>query len=86
MSNYFRLALRFLCTVVRSQLDVAPEDFALHQQLTVLTRSSGRPRMTLADRLFWSWLSRRWSPRRSALVLIRPETVVRWHRRSWRRS
>jgi hypothetical protein len=43
-----------------------------------------RTRLTLADRLFWSWLSRCWSPWRSAIVLVQPDTVVRWHRLSWR--
>src|SRR5437870_3331303 len=83
--SYLRLAIRFLRSVVRSDLDVAVENLALHQQLMVLSRSSRRPRLTTADRFFWSWLSRIWSPWRSALVLVQPDTVVRWHRLAWRR-
>ena len=51
----------------------------------MLSRRSARPRLEPADRLFWTWLSRFWSPWRSALVLVQPDTVVRWHRTGWRR-
>ena len=61
------------------------ENLVLRQQLAVLSRSSRRPRLRPADRLFWSWLSRYWKPWRSVLVLAQPDTVVRWHRSAWRR-
>ena len=61
------------------------ENLVLRQQLAVLSRSSRRPRLRPADRLFWSWLSRYWKPWRSVLVLVQPDTVVRWHRSAWRR-
>jgi hypothetical protein len=82
--TYLWLACRFLRSAVRSRCDVAVENLALRQQLVVLTRSSRRPRLTRADRLFWTWLSRAWPRWRSALVIIQPDTVIRWHRRSWR--
>lgn len=86
MFTYLRLACCFLRSTVRPRCDVALENLALRQQLVVLTRSPRRPRLTPADRLFWSWpwLSRIWSPWRSALVLVQPDTVVRWHRTAWR--
>ncbi len=84
MLSYLRLAVRFLRSLVRSHLDVALENLALQQQLMVLSRPSRRPRLTTADRLFWSWLSRIWASWRSALVIVQPDTVVRWHRLSWR--
>jgi putative transposase len=83
--TYFWLACRFLRSVVRSRCDVALENLALRQQLVVLTRSSRRPRLTRADRRFWSWFSRAWPRWRSALVIVQPDTVVRWHRAGWRR-
>jgi hypothetical protein len=83
--TYLRLACCFLRCAVRPRCDVALENLALRQQLAVLTRSSRRPRLTKEDRLFWTWLSRIWSPWRSALVLVQPDTVVRWHRTGWRR-
>ncbi|HVG95417.1 MAG TPA: hypothetical protein VNK05_00795 [Chloroflexota bacterium] len=56
----------------------------LRQQLAVALRSRRRPRLTRRDRLFWvlaRWLSREW---RRHLVLVRPDTVVRWHRQGRR--
>ncbi|MGB6837526.1 MAG: helix-turn-helix domain-containing protein, partial [Dehalococcoidia bacterium] len=61
------------------------ENLVLRQQLAVLSRSSRRARLQPADRLFWSWLSRYWKPWRSVLVLVQPDTVIRWHRSAWRR-
>ena len=69
MFTYLWLACRFLRSGVRSRCDVALENLALRQQLVVLTRSPRRPRLTRADRLFWSWLSRAWPRWRSALVI-----------------
>jgi putative transposase len=36
------------------------------------------------DRLLWVWLSRIWSDWRSALAIVKPETVVAWHRKGFR--
>ncbi len=61
------------------------ENLALRHQLLVLSRSCRRPRLRPADRLFWSWLARHWTSWRSTLVLVQPDTVVRWHRTAWQR-
>jgi putative transposase len=70
---------------LRARQDLVAENLALRQQLAVLTRPKRRPRLTPADRLFWSCLSSLWSPWRSTLVLVQPDTVIRWHRFAWRR-
>jgi len=81
--------LLLLCSLLRNTLrcrhDPLLENFALRQQLAVVSRQSHRPRLRPADRLFWSWLSRLWSRWRSAVVLVQPETVIRWQRTAWRR-
>jgi hypothetical protein len=41
-------------------------------------------RMAVSDRLFWVLLRRFWSPWKQALILVQPETVVRWHRAGFR--
>jgi hypothetical protein len=38
----------------------------------------------MADRLFWVFLSRIWSPWRKSLVIVKPDTVVRWHRKGFK--
>jgi hypothetical protein len=53
--------------------------------INVLRRSvPNRPRLRPSDRLFWTWLSRVCPDWRSALVLVKPETVVAWHRKGFR--
>src|ERR1700731_2818298 len=66
----------------RSQLVL--ENLALRQQLAVLSRQRPRPPLRRRDRLFWIGLSKCWSGWRSALVVVQPETVVRWHRQGVR--
>jgi len=61
------------------------EIVALRHQLNVLRRSQrGRVQLNRADRVFWVWLSMIWSGWRSALVIVKPETVVGWHRKDFR--
>jgi len=81
--------LLLLCSALRASLryrqHLVLENLALRQQLAVLCRQSRRPKLQPADRLFWSFLSRLWSRWRSAVVLVQPETVIRWQRTAWRR-
>jgi len=63
---------------------LAAENLALRQQLAVLQVSMKRPKLRKRDRLFWVWLSRLWSGWRSCLMIVKPETVVRWHREGFR--
>jgi putative transposase len=58
---------------------------ALRHQVAVLKRSQrSRLRLNSADRLLWVWLSRTWSQWRSALLIVKPETVIAWHRKGFR--
>src|SRR5215831_6581720 len=71
---------------MRSRAALQLEILALRHQLQVLHRSRRRRvRLTQADRLLWIWLSRTWTEWRSAIVIVRPETVIAWHRRAFRR-
>src|SRR2546428_9435157 len=70
-----------LRAALRNRTDLALENLALRQQLALLGRRSKRPQFGRLDRAFWVWLSNRWAGWRQALYLVRPETVIRWHRR-----
>jgi len=63
---------------------IAVGNLALWQQLAVLQVSGKRPRLRKHDRVFWVWLSRLWSGWRSCLMIVKPETVIRWHREDFR--
>jgi putative transposase len=64
--------------------NLAVENLALRQQLAILKRTSRRPRLTQADRVFWVMLSRLWSGWAEALIVVKPETVIGWHRKGFR--
>src|SRR5712691_5114191 len=71
--------------VVRSRVALHLEVLALRHQLQVLQRSRPRRvRLANADRWLWAWLSRSWSGWRTALVIVKPETVIAWHRQGFR--
>ncbi len=63
---------------------LAAEILALRHQLGVLQRSVKRQRLRQRDRILWVWLSRIWTGWRTRLVIVKPETVVRWHRDGFR--
>ena len=69
---------------LRTHTNLALENLALRQQLALLRHRSKRPRFGRLDRAFWVWLSRRWAGWRKALYVVRPETVIRWHRQGFR--
>ena len=74
-----------LRSIIRSRLDVQLENLALRHQIGVLHRSAReRPKLTSADRLLWICLSRLWRDWRSTLVIVKPETIVAWHRKGFR--
>ena len=74
-----------LRSIVRSRLDLQLENLALRYQIGVLGRAARkRPKLTSGDRFLWSCLSRLWRDWRSTLVIVKPETVVAWHRKGFR--
>jgi hypothetical protein len=85
MLIFLATLLATLSSILRSRAALELENLALRHQIGVLQRSARkRPKLILLDRLFWAWLSRVWSDWRSALAIVQPETVIAWHRRSFR--
>ena len=79
-----RRILKLFLTVLsrlKEYSDLALENLALRQQLVVLKRSSKRPRLNIGDRLFWVLLCRLCSGWQEALIVVKPDTVVRWHKK-----
>ena len=69
----------------KTRRQLAIEVLALRHQLGVLKRSVKRPRLTNADRGLWVLLSRRWASWSDALIIVKPDTVIRWHRSGFRK-
>ena len=70
--------------ILWNRAGIVAENLALRHQLAILHQKSKRPRLRSRDRIFWAWLSRIWSGWRSALLIVRPDTVVRWHRQGFK--
>ena len=70
----------------RTRAGLQAEVLALRHQLLVLQRRNQKRRLQLSafDRLLWVWLSRIWPDWKSALRIVKPETVIAWHRRGFR--
>jgi putative transposase len=86
MSTIILFLLSVLQQSFQTRVALQTENLALRHQLLVLQRSSRSHglRLARADRLLWVWLSRFWSGWRSALVIVKPETVIAWHRQGFR--
>jgi len=79
-----QFATILLRLLLQSRAALAAEHLALRQQVAVLQRTAKRPRLRRRDRILSVWLSRLWRRWRSSLLVVQPETVIRWHRQGFR--
>jgi len=83
--GWLRLLVDLLAGLFKSAAQLQAEILVLRHQLAVLRRTVPiRPKLTVADRLFLVWLLRLFPAVRSAIQIVQPETVLRWHRRGFR--
>ena len=70
---------------LKSRVRIEAENLALRHQLNIVCRSApNRVRLRRCDRFLFIWLYRLWSGVLDSVVIIKPETVVRWHRRGFK--
>ena len=60
------------------------ENLALRQQLAIMKQKNKRPKIRVMDRIFWVLLSWIWKDWKSVLIVVKPETVIRWHRKGFK--
>ena len=84
MGEFVLSILAAIRVFLRSRGDTALEVLALRQQVAVLKRNRPRPKLNSLDRLFWATLRRIWCRWTDVLVIVKPETVVGWHRARFR--
>lgn len=82
--SVLKAVVLFLRGILSDKAQIAVENLALRQQLSILRRRAKRPRLHTRDRVFWVWLSKLWGDWRQVLLIVKPETVVRWHRQGFR--
>jgi len=76
-------ALRLLTVLAGGHRALALENLALRQQLDMYRRTRPRAAVRWSDRLFWVGLRRAWPGWKTAVVVLRPATVIAWHRRGF---
>src|SRR5690348_17310384 len=85
MAAIFLYLFRFLYLVGSGHQAIALENLALRRQLAAFRRKRKRPVLTEWDHWFWIGLSRIWIGWKGALVVVQPDTVLRWQRDRFRR-
>ena len=85
MTKWLSFILQSFVSLLRTRRDLAFENLLLRQQLAVMKEKGVRPALSQADRSFWAAVSKLWPRWRDALHIVRPETVIRWHRDGYRR-
>ncbi len=88
MPGIILLLLRGVTALARclllSHWELAIENIALRQQLAALKKEKPRPKLSRYDRVFWVILKRLWRKWKGTLFIVKPETVVHWHRKGYR--
>ncbi len=85
MTDLFKLILGLLASLFRSRAKLEAEILVLRQQINVLRRrASRRPHLNNTDRFLFVWLYRWFPSVLGAIAIVRPETIVRWHRAGFR--
>ena len=78
-------AIRVLRAVIRSRADLIIENVALRQQVAALMKQRRSPALDDGDRAFWVALRAAWPRWTNALVIVKADTVAKWHRERFRR-
>src|SRR5713226_7673960 len=85
MTDLLRLILAILASLFKSRAELEAENLVLRQQIIGLRRRMPkRPALTNIDRLLFVWLYRWFPSTAGAIAIVRPETIIRWHRVGFR--
>ena len=86
MIDFLELFVHILVSPFKTQARLEAEIVLLRHQVNVLhQRFPSKPRLSVADRLLFVWLYRLFPSALNAITIVRPETIIRWHRTGFRR-
>ena len=85
MLQLMQMMLALVQVLFAKKAALAMENLALRQQLAVYKRKQPRPRLTDLDRAFWAVLKDRFAAWADALIIVKPDTVVRWQKKRFRK-
>jgi len=84
MVTFVLAMLAYVQAFLMARYRLAMETTALRQQLAVYKRKQPRPKLRQSHRLFWVALGTVWNKWSEAVILVKPDTVVSWHRAGYR--
>jgi len=87
ITTIFQYILKLFFHIFRpskKQSDLVLENLALRQQLSIYQHTTKRPKIRNRDRLFWICLSKLWKDWRGALIIVKPDTVIHWHKKGFK--
>ena|ERR1022692_179575 len=85
MTDLLKLILGVLTSLFKSRAKLEAEILVLRQQINVLRRGAPkRPHLNNSDKVLFVWLYHLFPSVLDAIAIIRPETIVRWHRAGFR--
>jgi putative transposase len=84
MVKFLSIIGAFFWSIFIGKQELVLENLALRQQLGVYLRKTKRPKLKTSDRIFWVLLSKICDGWKSSLVLVKPDTVIAWHRQGFR--
>ena len=77
------LLFEFLRLSSKTRQSVVLENLLLRQQIIIFKRKTKRPRIENIDRIILAWISKLWNDWKSAMIIVKPETVIGWHRKNF---
>ena len=90
MKSIILLAFQFCWSLFKSRKSLLLENLMLRQQLIIYMRKNKRPKLENIDRIILVWISRVFSKWKSVLIIVKPPTVIGWHKKGfklyWRRK
>ena len=82
--NLLRHLIVAIVELLTPRARLVAENLLLRQQLVELRRTVGRPRLKSWERRLLSAVAVRWNAMQEAIAIVKPATLLRWHRAAWR--
>jgi transposase InsO family protein len=82
--HFLALIVRCIPAFFRDRREQVIVELVLRQQLAAYNQKKAKPKLTSLDRAFWVTLARLWPGWKQSLVIVKPDTVVRWHRKGFK--
>ncbi len=84
MKSLVLLLFEFFRLLFKSNQGLIIENLLLKQQIIILKRRNKRPKLKNIDRIILVWISKLWNDWKSAIIIVKPKTVIGWHRKGFK--